>query len=410
MANALGIVNVGSLAGRGIREFLMERELQRRQLEQEANIQKRLEMDQERLRLEEARSTRADEQEARLAKAAIDAARLVREQFEYGQAKDTATMAGGDEMLTPGSEQTTKMERFFPNRLEQRPGIIDTPPVSQEGLVPGLNAPVPPGILDMGKSQIHEPGTYLKPGLQYEQARTAAQERAELAQAAAEDKATLVRIAVAEKARADAEKRNDKAETDQRAADLRRELAQLSANTQLTIAGGNQAIRRDTAETKAADTQAVKDRAAEAATAQATEIVSLVDEMLDDKGELASDFQTVVGGRRVYGPVSSFTGYGATASGKLKRLQDMLTLDKITSMSAASKSGSTGLSPMSDSDREMLSNAQSTLSNRAQDESSYATELKRIRDAAKKLIKPSGTTPATGTTVVRDASGRLMLK
>jgi len=236
MANRFNFVSPFAAMAGGIREFLTERELQRRQAEADARQA-------EELKLRQAA-------EARAAATQEAAAKLQREQFEAGLAKEAVTMAGAGEKLEPGSDAAARIQKYFPSRIEERPaqeaqlpsfgGGFQTEAATAEGV-----GPVVPGMMQVSPGrQAQEAGAYIRPGSAYEQARASAEERKDIARMTARERAEAREDARQERLdRADdsAQLRRDLQEDAQRHA---KEMAELRRTGSLSPASEAVVINR----------------------------------------------------------------------------------------------------------------------------------------------------------------------
>lgn len=142
----------------------------------------------------------------------------------------------------------------------------------------------------------------------------------------------------------------------------------------------NGAQTRQTAEAKADATEAQK-KALGSMQAYGDDILSVINNLVDEQGNLKKPIAGVVG--NVEGAIPNMLRgeQGQTALADIDRLQGLLDINKLSEMKAQSRTGASGFGVLSEKELGVLESAASTLRNRRQSEAAYATELKRIRDA-----------------------------
>jgi hypothetical protein len=215
---------------------------------------------------------------------------------------------------------------------------------------------VKPGILDFAG------------GTQYQNARAAEAARASEGEAS--------RQAAAERAR--------------EANDNRTSLAQLAAgNRNETAALRNQLTQQqiDAAREKADAAKRAEKNAADAVTGYQGDIESVLNDLIDEQGNLRPEVAGVVGAFDARTP--NLTEGSNTAMAKLDHLIGLLDVNKLREMKAQSRTGATGFGALNEKELGILESAGSTLRNRRQGEGSYAAELKRIRDTVHKGQAPT---------------------
>jgi hypothetical protein len=184
------------------------------------------------------------------------------------------------------------------------------------------------------------------------------------------------------------------------------ERASESNQTRQLIAGmaasgrqGNQDLQRqilqdriDAAKLKEDDAQRVKDNALKGMQAYGDDMLGVIGELLDEQGNLRPHAQGVVG--TLEGAIPEYLMFDADrqkALASTKRLNSNLAIETLQKLKEQSRTGATGFGSLTEKELALVENAKATLSNRRQDEATYAAELKRIRDA---ILSTRGGAPA----------------
>lgn len=127
--------------------------------------------------------------------------------------------------------------------------------------------------------------------------------------------------------------------------------------------------------------QAADDRQAEGMRQYRSDMLNVVNRLIDEAGNLKPDVKGVIGGAQGAVPEGLFFGESSQeALSAINRLQGLLDLKKLGDLKSQSRTGATGFGQLSEKELAVLENAASTLRNRRQGEVSYASELRRIRD------------------------------
>lgn len=136
------------------------------------------------------------------------------------------------------------------------------------------------------------------------------------------------------------------------------------------------------AERQQADKKAGGDRAVEAMRTYGDDMLSVINDMIDENGNLKPEVAGVVGGFDGARPEWAYGSEGSQkALAAINRLQGMLDLQRLGEMKAQSRTGASGFGALSEKELAVLEGSASTLRNRRQGDVSYGSELKRIRDA-----------------------------
>jgi hypothetical protein len=345
-----------------IEEFFVKRALEERQQMLDAQNRQKNAADirqrDERLRLDRGR----EEREAAAQKAAQED---LAKQREFQRANTIA------ENALPGDEYDTETADLLRraghgNQLKTLPGqpaslgfgVLEQAEQPAEGT--GVLAQSPaPGILMPAQDE----RTVARGGSKYLAQRTAAEERAAQAKAAQD--------AAAERAAADRENRML--------------MAQLAQGGKSEINGLRaQLLEQQINEKKAkeAERQAAEQRSTDAVTQYEGDINSVLNDLIDESGNLRPDIAGTVGFMDSRTP--DITEGTNTALSKIDRLMGLLDINKLREMKSQSKTGASGFGALSEGELRLLESAAATLRNRGQSESSYAKELQRIRDTVRK--------------------------
>jgi hypothetical protein len=342
-------VSPGAEAGNAIEKFLMQRELDKRRDMLATLAQQNTQADNERadaaLRLQQ-RSADATTESNRLARENAEGERKFRRASTIATTglpgvldADTAGLLRGEGFGTLIKEGQPQQGAFLGNDENQIPQYE-----------------VKPGILEFAG------------GSQYQNARAAEAARASEGEAS--------RQAAAERAR--------------EANDNRTSLAQLAAgNRNETAALRNQLTQQqiDAAREKADAAKRAEKNAADAVTGYQGDIESVLNDLIDEQGNLRPEVAGVVGAFDARTP--NLTEGSNTAMAKLDHLIGLLDVNKLREMKAQSRTGATGFGALNEKELGILESAGSTLRNRRQGEGAYAAELKRIRDTVHKGQAPT---------------------
>lgn len=152
-------------------------------------------------------------------------------------------------------------------------------------------------------------------------------------------------------------------------------------------------------ERQQAATKAGGDRAVEAMRTYGDDMLSVINDMIDENGNLKPEVAGVVGGFDGARPEWAYGKEGSQkALAAINRLQGMLDLQKLGEMKQQSRTGASGFGALSEKELAVLEGAASTLRNRRQGDASYGSELKRIRDTINggRQVAPAAAQPAPG--------------
>jgi hypothetical protein len=333
-------VSVGAAGGNALEQFFIKRALEERQQMLDAQNRQKNAAD-IRQRDEQLRLQR--DQEARQAEAQKAAQQNLEQEREFRRASTISENAlPGDEYDAPTADILKR--QGFGNQLKTLPGapaslgfgVLEQAEQPAEGT--GVLAQSPaPGILMPAQDE----RTVARGGSKYLAQRTAAEERAAQAEAA--------RVAREE----DAQRQREFVGTQN----------ELNRQTTRAIAEGNQAIRRDLAQSKADEKAAASAKVDEAAANTRREVQVLIDN-LSNHGSLNA----------VVGPIDSrtptFLPGSVEAERMIGRLNSLLSLNERSKLK--------GQGQVSDFEGRMLADSASALS-QATDEASFKRELARLR-------------------------------
>lgn len=125
--------------------------------------------------------------------------------------------------------------------------------------------------------------------------------------------------------------------------------------------------------------------------AKAQKHLSVLSELLQgegDKSKINPLYSQAVGSSRML-PLHWIPGSkGRTGESKIKRIKDLLTLDLIQELKAASKTGATGFGALNIKELGVLESAASNL-DPTMDEPEFLEEMKTIREELRKILKPA---------------------
>ncbi|MGV1037937.1 MAG: hypothetical protein ACOYD0_13065 [Candidatus Nanopelagicales bacterium] len=153
------------------------------------------------------------------------------------------------------------------------------------------------------------------------------------------------------------------------------------------------------AETAAAKTQAAADEKMmkrKVVVDAASQTLGVLDQMLDEKGNLKDNMKAAIGGSRVLG-LQNVPGFSARdAQATIDQLRSRLVVDLMGEMKAQSKTGATGFGALSEKELKVLQDSAGKL-DPSQSEAAFAKELKRIRSMVVKVIQEPGQPGASQT-------------
>lgn len=136
------------------------------------------------------------------------------------------------------------------------------------------------------------------------------------------------------------------------------------------------------ADRQKADKTAGNERAVAAMKAYGDDMLSVIDSLIDETGNLKPDVAGVIGGFEGARPEWAYATEGSQgALANIDRLQSMLNIDTLRDMKSQSRTGATGFGALSERELNVVESSASKLRRRRQGDAEYAAELKRIRDA-----------------------------
>jgi hypothetical protein len=362
----------GAAAGNAIEQFLVQRAL--------ADRQRRIdELNAQNTKADNARADeqlfRQQENDKRMASAQDDAARLTKAQAAAG-----SLGIGG--RISPEDPNAGLISQYLPGVLDQD---MTLPSRHMAGAgIPGVMARTE-DVAPQATGMMISRGTAQQK--QAADAITAREREQEDARAARAAEGEASRAAAAARA--------------QDANDMRMQLAQLANSGRNANADLDRQIKQgkiDADAQKRADADKAAKASADAVSTYEGDISGVLNQLLDEQGNLRPEAARVVGGISARLPNLSETSQQGLS--QIDRLVGLLDINKLREMKAQSKTGASGFGALSERELSVLENAASTLKNRKVGEGDYAAELRRIRDT---LHKPQAATGAGR--VYYDANG-----
>lgn len=122
--------------------------------------------------------------------------------------------------------------------------------------------------------------------------------------------------------------------------------------------------------------------AVEAMKAYGDDMLSVLDSLIDEQGNLKPEVAGVIGSFDGSRPEWAYLSEGSqSALANLDRLQSMLNINVLRDMKNQSRTGATGFGALSERELNVVESSSSKLRRRRQGDAEYAAELKRLRDA-----------------------------
>lgn len=155
------------------------------------------------------------------------------------------------------------------------------------------------------------------------------------------------------------------------------------------------------ADRQQAAASASTDRALQAMRTYGDDMTAVINELIDENGNLKPDVAGVIGGFDGARPEWAYASEGSqNALAKIDRLQSMLDINKLNDLKTQSRTGATGFGALNEKELGIIESSGSTLRKRRQAEGVYAAELKRLRDTIK-----AGRTPTINAAPPAPAGG-----
>jgi hypothetical protein len=364
-------------AGDALQDALLEREVRRRQAM--LDDLKRRETDSQ-IAEREADQRLRQQTEARM----LEALRQTRELQEAGKRQARAQNLA--QTMLPGEateDAANLLDEFgYSGIIRKTPGVrvplVAARPAPQpaEGEIPMLDRVAI-------ESQVTPDQFESLGGFAYQQARTAAAERASQAEGA--------QAAAADRAASDRESREQVAREANQTRELVAGIAASGRNQNADLQREILQGRIDAQNEKTTAAKEGKDRARAAQIRGAQDTLAVVDQLIDKSGKLTP------GGSQNFGAripgMSSFPGTdAANYAAALDRLKGRLIVDLLGELKSQSRTGATGFGALSERELSLLESAASSLNNPNQTEASARTELQRIREMVSRVLQE----PATG--------------
>jgi hypothetical protein len=146
---------------------------------------------------------------------------------------------------------------------------------------------------------------------------------------------------------------------------------------------GSKPITATISAKQAAD-MANNDRALTAMKSYGDDMLSVIDNLIDDKGKLKPGAASVIGGMGGALPEWAYASEeGQSALADIDRLQSMLNINTLRELKSQSRTGASGFGALSEKELGVIESSASKLRRRRQAENVYADELLRIRNAIK---------------------------
>jgi len=356
----------GAAAVAAIEQLLLQEELRKRQAFLDSLASRDRDLNARRIDLDE-------EQERRIAAAQKEAQENLEAEREYRRAQNLA------QHMLPGEsdENTAEMldKHGFTGIVKKTPG---KPVIRLAPSAPAL-LQLPQLTSETGPDRFESVG-----GSAYQQARKAAEERAELAQQAQE--------AAAERARETEAARTAQNNRDNETRELVARIGASNRNANADLQRELLQARVDAANDKknAANDEKLNKR--KVAVGLAQETLGVLDQLLDANGNLKPGvsglFGATTGARWIPGSQT------ADAEATLNQLVGKSVVDLISEMKSQSRTGATGFGALSEKELKILQDAANKLSNRWQSDKSAQAELKRIREKVRMVLEnQASTTP-----------------
>lgn len=130
-----------------------------------------------------------------------------------------------------------------------------------------------------------------------------------------------------------------------------------------------------------ADKAAAHDRALKSMKAYGDDMLSVIDRLIDEGGNLNPQIAGVIGGIQGARPEWAYlTEESQAALADIDRLQSMLNINTLRDMKEQSRTGATGFGSLTERELNVVESSASKLRRRRQGDAEYAAELKRLRD------------------------------
>lgn len=344
MAGRFDFTSPGAAMSGALEKFLYQRLKEQQDAEENSRANARLTLEQQR----EGRANELQRQQAS----------DLENERQFRRATVISQNALPDDEVDPETEAMLKKQGFG-NMVRVIPGKVDQgPQIDEQDGVPIYSTSQQP--------EQHK----LRGGERYLSAREAEKARAAQAEAAAADRAAL--------------NSENRLSREQMAADAiasREGIAAASRENARIIAGMSASIRREAQDQKTATAEEAKENARVALQDYGDSMMDLITKLTDDKGNLNTGAQSVVGGLQGRQPRMLQSEAQAAYQSYIDSLVAKLDIGTISAMKAQSRTGATGFGALNKSELDIIENAASRLKAQNVNEQTYAEAIGDIRKA-----------------------------